>query len=82
VSRTTDEKYLIEALDALEYVGCQFWACHGPTLRPTPMVTCNACATIARLRRRLGEPIRQGIEGGRPIAEAEEAAYLRRATHR
>ena len=54
---TADTQLLAEALDALEQAGCQFWACEGPTLKPIDMVTCNACATIARLRQRLERPI-------------------------
>lgn len=52
-----DERLLAESLDVLERAGCQFWACDGPTLRPKPMVTCAACVTVAKLRRRLGRPI-------------------------
>jgi hypothetical protein len=44
----TDE-LLALAVDALERVDCQFWACEGPTLEPIPMVTCFRCSTLARL---------------------------------
>jgi hypothetical protein len=39
-----------DVCESLERVGCQFWACEGPTLTPTPMVTCHACATLARVQ--------------------------------
>jgi hypothetical protein len=75
-----DVALLTEALDALEMVGCQFWACEGPTLRPKPMVTCDVCGVTARLRRRLGKAVRQGIEGSIHITEARRLADLHRAT--
>lgn len=77
---TADESLLRESLTALEMAGCQFWACKGPTLRPIPMTTCVVCQSIARLRRRLGQPIREGIEGCFPVSQANEREDLRRAT--
>lgn len=44
----------LEALEALERVGCQFYMCTGPTLEPEDMVTCFACITVAKLRTLLG----------------------------
>jgi hypothetical protein len=41
---------LVIAVEALEDAGCGFWACQGETLEPIDMVTCNRCATLARLR--------------------------------
>jgi hypothetical protein len=43
-------KHLVEAINTLELVGCQFWACEGETLEPIDMVTCHRCASLARLR--------------------------------
>jgi hypothetical protein len=45
-----------EALDSLERVGCQFWACEGPATEPVDMVTCHVCATVAKLRVAIGRP--------------------------
>lgn len=44
-----------EMIDTLERVGCQFFACEGPTLNPVDMVTCHVCALLARLRGRANE---------------------------
>jgi len=74
-----DHELLTAVLDVLEHAGCQFWACEGPTLEPIDMVTCNACATVARLRQRLGKPIRQGVEGSFPLGEMTRDEYLRQA---
>lgn len=49
----SDDELLADSLDELESVGCQFWACKGPTLNPIDMVTCNLCRLIAVLRNRL-----------------------------
>lgn len=57
VRQDEDVKLLTEALHALELSGCQFWACEGPTLEPIAMITCHACAAMARLRQRLGQPV-------------------------
>lgn len=46
---------LAEVRDTLERVGCQFWACQGPTLEPVDMVTCFRCVTLAKVRAALGE---------------------------
>ncbi|GAB7044935.1 hypothetical protein [Catenuloplanes indicus] len=40
---------LAEAINSLERVGCQFWACEGPTLDPIDMVTCYRCTTLGKL---------------------------------
>lgn len=53
---------LAAAIETLERVGCQFFACDGPTLEPEPMITCHACATLAQLR----------VAAGRPASLAEE----------
>jgi len=45
-----DATLLHGAIEALERVGCQFFACDGPTLDPIPMATCYVCAEIAQLR--------------------------------
>jgi hypothetical protein len=76
----TDHELLAEALDALEMAGCAFWACDGPTLRPKDMRTCIVCSTIARLRRRLGIPVKQGTEGQSPIADERYRRDMARAT--
>jgi hypothetical protein len=77
---TADLRYLRESLETLERVDCQFWACKGPTLHPIPMTTCQVCSLIARLRRRLGLPIRQGIEGSYPISQDSYRRYIRECT--
>jgi hypothetical protein len=48
-----DRQLLEEATEVISQVGCQGWACDGPTLRPVHMVTCCRCATLARLAKRL-----------------------------
>jgi len=53
---TIADGLLVESLATLEHVGCQFWACEGPTLEPIDMVTCRVCELIARLRDTLGRP--------------------------
>lgn len=75
-----DVTYLRESLEVLERAGCQFWACMGPTLHPIPMTTCCVCSLIARLRRRLDQPIRQGIEGSYPVSREDERRYMIRCT--
>ena len=45
-----DVELLREVIDTLERVGCQFDHCDGPTLEPVDMITCHACATLARVR--------------------------------
>jgi len=74
-----DLRLLAEALESLERAGCVFQFCRGPG-RVTACVTCHVCAAITHLRRRLGLPLRQGVEGAVPIQEARYAAYLRQAT--
>jgi hypothetical protein len=51
----TDKQLLEEALDALEYAGCQFFACEGPSKRPVSMKTCRVCWSVRHLRKRLGK---------------------------
>ena len=46
---------LAEALDALERVGCQFFACEGPDKPVADMVTCYVCAAIQNLRKAIAE---------------------------
>lgn len=75
-----DRRLLAEALESLERSGCVFEFCEGPTPRPKHMVTCHVCDLIGRLRRRLGLPIRDGVEGAVPIKEARREADMRRAT--
>lgn len=75
-----DRRLLEDALDALETAGCVFQSCEGPTPRPAPMVTCTVCRTIGQLRRRLGLPVRRGVEGAVPIKAERRDADLRRAT--
>lgn len=57
LSPIADANMLAEALEALERVGCQFWACDGPSLEPVDMKTCHVCRLTARLQQRLGRPI-------------------------
>lgn len=52
-----DRKLLEDSLESLERSGCQFWAREGPTLRPKSMITCHACHMIAKLRKRLANPL-------------------------
>ena len=47
---------LTDSLESLERIGCQFWACEGPTLASEDMVTCHVCALIARLHAALPDP--------------------------
>ena len=78
----SDTELLAEALEELERAGCGFQFCAGPTLEPIDMVTCGTCWMIARLRQRLGRPIREeGIpEGAVEVKAAEYAAYMRQCT--
>jgi hypothetical protein len=50
-----DDELLADAIDSLERVECQFWACGGPTLSPEPMKTCHRCDVLARLRVAAGQ---------------------------
>jgi len=50
-----EDELLADAIDSLERVGCQFWACEGPTLTPVPMKTCHRCDVLARLRAAAGD---------------------------
>lgn len=45
---------IAESVVALERVGCQFWACKGPTHEPVDMETCFVDELIPRLRAALG----------------------------
>lgn len=65
---------LAETIETLERVGCQFWACDGPTLEPVDMKTCYACETLAKLRVAAGRPARTSDD-----LTAEEAIELRQA---
>jgi hypothetical protein len=78
----TDEQLLTESVEILEHVGCQFWACEGPTLEPIEMTTCGRCLTLARLRQRLGLPVVHEEET-RPYQDAIELRrYVVQDCHR
>jgi hypothetical protein len=62
MTAVTEESLLVEAVDALERIGCQFDFCDGPTLEPVDMVTCYVCATLAKLRVAVGRPARRDDE--------------------
>lgn len=51
----SDEELLREALETLERVGCQFWACEGPDAPEVHMKTCFCCSMIKKLRKHLEE---------------------------
>jgi hypothetical protein len=53
---------IIESIETLERLGCQFEFCNGPTLEPEPMVTCFSCALLARLRVAVGQSPRRDDE--------------------
>lgn len=63
---STDRKInmslLVEVVETLERVGCQFEFCDGPTLDPVPMGTCYLCETLAKLRVAVGQPARHPDE--------------------
>lgn len=61
-SNEVTEALLLEAIDALERVGCQFDMCDGPTLEPVSMSTCYLCETLAKIRAAVGRPPRSGDE--------------------
>ena len=44
-----------EIIDILERVGCQFWACEGPSRPVEDMVTCVRCSALRQLYR--GDPV-------------------------
>lgn len=48
------DELLDEVIDVLEFVGCQFRHCDGPTLEPVAMVTCNRCSLLAKCRASAG----------------------------
>lgn len=58
----TSGPLLAGLIDTLEQVGCQFWACDGPTLEPVPMVTCHVCGELALVRVAAGRPPRRADE--------------------
>ena len=39
-----------EALEVLEHIGCQYFACEGPDKRPKDMQTCMVCRLIRKLK--------------------------------
>lgn len=43
-------KLLSDIIEVLEDVGCQFFACDGPTLEPRDMITCHRCEVLAKAR--------------------------------
>ncbi len=76
-------KLMIQVLDTLERVECQYWACDGPTLEPVAMVTCHRCATLALVRVTFGEPPRRADEmTAEEAMEARHAATMREDTMR
>jgi hypothetical protein len=46
-----DKYRLEEAKGVLEYIGCQYWACDGPTKKPEDMKTCIACRWLYNYNR-------------------------------
>ncbi len=72
---------LAETIETLEQIGCEFEFCDGPTLEPVDMRTCNACATLAKLRVAAGRPPRRDDElTWEEDHEREMARYMARAT--
>lgn len=41
---------LADALNTLERIDCQFWACEGPDVPPEDMITCIRCQSITTTR--------------------------------
>jgi hypothetical protein len=76
-----DDELLREALAVLEYVGCQFWDCTGPTLTPEDMRTCNRCSLLARLRQRFGREVCH-VEETPLYTEAVRIRRVARDAHR
>lgn len=71
------EGLVLEAIEALERIGCQFFACDGPTLEPVNMSTCFVCDLLARLRVEAGLPPRRDDElTAVARADANMAAYM------
>lgn len=74
---------LIESIEMLEEVGCQFDFCDGPTLEPVDMVTCRRCDLLARLRIAAGRPPRRDDELTREEAwQKYNVAYMAKCTGR
>lgn len=48
-----DRRLMVDALDALERAGCQFFACPGPEKRMKPGASCAVCMSTRALRKRL-----------------------------
>lgn len=72
---------LLDTVESLEQVGCQWAMCDGPTLEPVDMVTCHVCALLARVRVAVGQRPRRADELTASQREAERrAAYMRRVT--
>lgn len=42
-----------EALEVLDRVGCQYFACEGPDKRPKDMQTCMVCRLIRKLKQKV-----------------------------
>lgn len=59
---------LRNALETLERVPCQFWACDGPDEPFVSMKTCYVCAQIQDLRKGLAA---HGVALAEPLNEAE-----------
>lgn len=58
-----DRKRLEEAKEIFEYIGCQYWACDGPTKQPVGMKTCMCCRwlynyNLSKKRKRKHETVR------------------------
>jgi hypothetical protein len=68
----SDKKLLEDALDSLIRVGCQFWGCEGPTLRPINMTTCYRCESVAKLAKRLGVYVPRK---SRPVDKEGDSRY-------
>jgi len=74
-----DKELLEESLEVLERVGCQFWACGGPTLRPGYATTCFRCSTVARLAKRLG--VYCPVKARPKVDDSETTSYLLHRMH-
>ncbi len=46
---------LKNAVGVLQFVGCQFEFCEGPTKLPTDMMTCRVCYLLHNLEKRYPE---------------------------
>jgi hypothetical protein len=77
------QELLLDAVDALDRLDCQFFACNGPTLEPEDMVTCFRCSTLAQLRAAAGQPPRRSDElSATERIRTRDEEYMRPATGR